>query len=156
MIARSTDTNPLAGDTDLTIRPLRIEDAGTVSAMLLAQPAQYARFFYAFGFSEDQITHILAKRINDVYSGMFWRGELVGIFMLRKKMPHAERPYKIWLHPFVTLLFIIFTAFFLVITVYNDVTNYINHRQPVVNSLLGILITALGVPLYFYFRKKKN
>ena len=80
----------------------------------------------------------------------------VGIFMLRKKMPHAERPYKIWLHPFVTLLFIIFTAFFLVITVYNDVTNYINHRQPVVNSLLGILITALGVPLYFYFRKKKN
>ena len=80
----------------------------------------------------------------------------VGIFMLRKKMPNAERPYKIWLHPFVTLLFIIFTAFFLIITVYNDVTNYINHRQPVVNSLLGILITALGIPLYFYFRKKKS
>jgi basic amino acid/polyamine antiporter, APA family len=80
----------------------------------------------------------------------------VGIFMLRKKMPHAERPYKIWLHPFVTLLFIIFTAFFLVITVYNDVTNYINHRQPVVNSLLGILITLAGIPFYFYFRKKKG
>jgi basic amino acid/polyamine antiporter, APA family len=80
----------------------------------------------------------------------------VGIFMLRKKMPDAERPYKIWLHPFVTLLFIIFTAFFLVITVYNDVTNYINHRQPVVNSLLGILITLAGIPFYFYFRKKKG
>ncbi len=78
----------------------------------------------------------------------------VGIFMLRKKMPHAERPYKIWLHPFVTLLFISFTAIFLVITVYNDVTNYINHRQPVVNSLLGIIITLLGIPFYFYFRKK--
>ncbi len=79
----------------------------------------------------------------------------VGIFMLRKKMPDAERPYKIWLHPFVTLLFIIFTAFFLIITVYNDVTNYINHRQPVVNSLLGILITLAGIPFYFYYRKKK-
>ena len=80
----------------------------------------------------------------------------VGIFMLRKKMPDAERPYKIWLHPFVTLLFIVFTALFLVITVYNDVTNYMHHRQPVINSLLGILIVALGVPLYFYYRKRKS
>ncbi len=80
----------------------------------------------------------------------------VGIFMLRKKMPDLERPYKIWMHPFVTLLFIGFTALFLVITVYNDITNYIHHRQPVVNSLLGIVITALGIPLYFYFRRKKQ
>jgi basic amino acid/polyamine antiporter, APA family len=80
----------------------------------------------------------------------------VGIFMLRKKMPDAERPYKIWMHPVVTLLFIIFTAFFLGITIYNDITNYINHRQPVVNSLLGILITLAGIPFYFYYRKKKS
>jgi basic amino acid/polyamine antiporter, APA family len=80
----------------------------------------------------------------------------VGIFMLRKKMPDAERPYKIWMHPIVTLLFIIFTAFFLSITIYNDITNYLNHRQPVVNSLLGILITLAGIPFYFYYRKKKS
>jgi len=80
----------------------------------------------------------------------------VGIFMLRKKMPLAERPYKIWMHPFVTLLFIIFTALFLVITVYNDITNYLNDRQPVVNSLLGIVIVALGIPFYFYYRSKKR
>lgn len=80
----------------------------------------------------------------------------VGIFMLRRKMPEAERPYKIWCHPVVTLLFIGFTTLFLVITVYNDITNYIHDRQPIVNSLLGILIVALGIPLYFYFRKKKS
>ncbi|MBC7874576.1 MAG: hypothetical protein H7Y01_11295, partial [Ferruginibacter sp.] len=80
----------------------------------------------------------------------------VGIFMLRRRMPQAERPYKIWLHPFVTLLFIGFSALFLIITVYNDVTNYINGRQPVVNSLLGMLIVALGIPFFFYFRKKKS
>jgi basic amino acid/polyamine antiporter, APA family len=80
----------------------------------------------------------------------------VGIFMLRKKMPHAERPYKIWMHPVVTLLFIAFSAFFLIMTVYNDITNYLNDRQPVVNSLLGIIIVAIGVPFFFYFRKKKN
>lgn len=80
----------------------------------------------------------------------------IGIFMLRKKMPNVERPYKIWLHPFVTILFILFTAVFLIITVYNDITNYLNDRQPVVNSMLGILITLIGVPLFFYFRKNQK
>ncbi|MEK6279300.1 MAG: GNAT family N-acetyltransferase [Acidobacteriota bacterium] len=83
MVVQSTDTNGLAGDTDLIVRPLNIEDAGTVSAMLLAQPAQYSRFFFAFDFNKEQIIDILKKRVKDVYSGMFWRGELVGIFMLR-------------------------------------------------------------------------
>lgn len=78
-----------------------------------------------------------------------------GIFMLRRRMPHAERPYRIWGHPVITILFIAFSVFFLVITVYNDITNYLTDRQPVVNSLLGILITLIGVPLYFYYRKKK-
>ena len=80
----------------------------------------------------------------------------VGVFMLRKKMPAAERPYKIWGHPVVTILFIVFSSFYLVTTVYNDVSNYLAHRQPVINSVLGMVITALGVPLYFYFKKKKS
>lgn len=78
----------------------------------------------------------------------------VGIFMLRKKMPHAERPYKIWGHPVITILFIAFSAFYLVTTLYNDINNYIHHRQPVINSLLGLVITALGLPFYFYYKKK--
>ncbi len=80
----------------------------------------------------------------------------VGIFILRKKMASAERPYKIWMHPFVTVLYIAFTAFFLGATIYNDVTNYLAGTQPVVNSLLGLLITTLGIPFYFYYRRKKK
>lgn len=68
---------------DFTIRPLRGEDARAVSAMLRAQPPEYARFFYAFGSGEEEIARILAGRKRDVYSGMFWRGELAGVFMLR-------------------------------------------------------------------------
>jgi APA family basic amino acid/polyamine antiporter len=78
----------------------------------------------------------------------------VGIFLFRRRMPNAARPYKIWGHPFVTLAFIAFTAFYLIITVWNDISNYLAHRQPVINSALGLLITALGIPLYFYYRKK--
>lgn len=80
----------------------------------------------------------------------------VGIFLLRKRMADQPRPYKIWGHPFVTILFICFSAFYLVATVYNDVMNYLNHRQPVINSLLGILITAIGIPLYYYFRRRSK
>ncbi len=80
----------------------------------------------------------------------------VGIFLLRKKMPHRPRTYRIWGHPVVTILFILFSVFYLVMTLYNDISNYINHRQPVINSVLGILITALGIPFYFYFRKESN
>jgi APA family basic amino acid/polyamine antiporter len=78
----------------------------------------------------------------------------VGIFMLRRKMPAADRPYKIWGHPMVTILFIAFTAFYLVTTVYIDVSNYLDKGQPVINSLLGLLLTTTGIPFYYYYRCK--
>lgn len=68
---------------DLTVRPLRIEDAGAVSSMLKSQPKEYARFFYAFSFDETAIAKIISERKLDVYSGMFWQDKLVGFFMLR-------------------------------------------------------------------------
>ena len=78
----------------------------------------------------------------------------VGIFMLRKKMRDQERPYKIPGHPFVTLLFIAFSFFYLVSTIWNDVSNYLAHKQPVINSVLGMVITAAGIPFYFYYKRK--
>ena len=80
----------------------------------------------------------------------------VGIFMLRKKMPNKERPYKIWGHPFVTILFIAFSFFYLVSTIWNDVSNYLAHKQSVINSVLGLAITAAGIPFYFYFKMKNK
>jgi hypothetical protein len=79
----ATDTSGAAALTDFTIRPLQVGDAGVVSAMLRAQPPEYARFFYAFGFGEEEIARLLAGRKRDVYSGMFWRGRLAGVFVLR-------------------------------------------------------------------------
>jgi L-amino acid N-acyltransferase YncA len=67
----------------LTIRDLRADDAAGVASLLRAQPAEYARFFYAFSFDESDIERLLAGRERDVYAGLYWRGELVGFFMLR-------------------------------------------------------------------------
>ncbi len=69
--------------TDFVIRPLGAEDAAAVSGLLRAQPPGYVRFFYAFGFGEEEIARILAGRRRDIYSGIFWRGELAAFFMLR-------------------------------------------------------------------------
>jgi basic amino acid/polyamine antiporter, APA family len=80
----------------------------------------------------------------------------IGIFLLRKRMPDQPRPYRIWGYPVMPILFIAFSSFYVVTTIWNDVTNYLNHRQPVINSLLGLLITAIGIPLYFYFKKRTN
>jgi basic amino acid/polyamine antiporter, APA family len=79
----------------------------------------------------------------------------VGIFLLRKRMPDLSRPYKIWGYPIVPILFIAFSAFYLISTIWNDVTNYLNDRQPVINSVLGLVITGIGVPLYYYFKRRK-
>lgn len=80
----------------------------------------------------------------------------VGIFLLRKKEPNAIRPYRIWGHPFVTIAFILFTFAYLIITLYSDVSNYLNHQQPVINSLLGLAITLLGVPFYFIWKNGRG
>jgi len=89
-------------------------------------------------------------------SWLFYGLSAAGVFILRKKMPDAHRPYKVWGYPILPALFVLFTGFFLVTTVYNDVNNYLEDRTPVINSLFGMLLTLVGLPLYFYFKKLKT
>ena len=79
-----------------------------------------------------------------------------GIFMLRKKMPDAERPYKAWGYPLLAIIFVAFTAFYTVMTLYTDITNYIEGKTHFINSVFGLVLTLIGVPLYFYFKKTNS
>jgi APA family basic amino acid/polyamine antiporter len=93
----------------------------------------------------------------DMFTFVTWTAYLlgaIGIMMLRKKMPDHPRPYKVWGYPFVPLLFIGFASFYVVSTIWNDIVNYSNGRVPVIYSLLGLTVTALGIPVYWYFLKK--
>jgi len=80
----------------------------------------------------------------------------IGIFILRKKMPDQPRPYRVWGYPYLPLLYILFISTYVVSTIWNDVNNYIAGLTPVINSLLGIAIMTLGIPLYWYFKKMKT
>ncbi len=87
-------------------------------------------------------------------SWFFYGSTAFGVFILRKKMPHQPRPYKVWGYPVVPLFFVLFTAFFLVFTLYKDVSNYQKGAVPVINSLLGTVITCIGIPVYYLSKKK--
>lgn len=87
-------------------------------------------------------------------SWLFYGLSAFGVFILRKKMPDADRPYKVWGYPFLPAGFVLFSAFFLIITLYNDIQNYIDGKTALINSLFGLLLTLLGVPLYFYFKRR--
>ncbi|MFM7839902.1 MAG: APC family permease [Chitinophagaceae bacterium] len=59
-----------------------------------------------------------------------------GVFILRKKMPDAPRLFKVWGYPFLPILFVLFSVFYFIMTIYNDVTDYISGKSPVVYSVL--------------------
>lgn len=88
-------------------------------------------------------------------SWFFYGMSALGVLILRKRMKDTPRFYKVWGYPFVPLTFVGFTAFFLCSTLYTDVHNYQTGAAPVINSLLGILITCIGIPVYFFSKKAK-
>jgi basic amino acid/polyamine antiporter, APA family len=93
----------------------------------------------------------------DIYIFIVWLFNLMlvaGVIILRKRMPGAERPYKVWGYPFVPIIVIVFNAFYLVMTLYNDINNYNAGKSATINSVIGLVLTAIGIPLYFYFRRK--
>jgi len=89
-------------------------------------------------------------------SWIFYGLSAFGIFVLRKKMATAERPYRVWGYPIVPGIFLLFTLFFLVVTLANDINSYRLGTTPLVNSAFGLTLTGLGIPLYLLLRKRNT
>lgn len=77
-----------------------------------------------------------------------------GVFVLRRKMPDAHRPYKTWGYPVVPIVFILFAVAFLGFTIFSDIENYQNGSAPVINSLWGVILLTSGIPFYWWFKKR--
>lgn len=86
-------------------------------------------------------------------SWLFYGLSAAGIFILRQKMPNAERPYRVWGYPVIPAVFVTFTALFLILTFINDITNYISGKTMIINSLFGIFLMLPGLPLYWHFKR---
>jgi APA family basic amino acid/polyamine antiporter len=87
----------------------------------------------------DQVTDML---IFAVY--IFYGATATGVFILRKRMPDAHRPYKVWGYPVVPAIFVLFCIglFF----------NTIITRPR--EAMIGLTLILTGIPVYFIFRKR--
>jgi APA family basic amino acid/polyamine antiporter len=78
-----------------------------------------------------------------IASLLFYIFTIFGIFILRKKQPTAERPYKVFAYPFLPILYIILAAGISVDLLFNDTKD----------TLPGLAIILLGIPFYFILQK---
>ncbi len=68
----------------------------------------------------------------------------LSVFVLRKKRPNLQRPYHVIGYPFVPILFVLVAGLLLVSTLQT------RPRE----SLMGLVLMALSVPFYFFWRKR--
>ena len=77
---------------------------------------------------------------------LFYILTIAGIFILRKKEPNAERPYKAFGYPLVPALYILITTAICVdLLVYDTL-----------NTGIGLAIVLLGIPVYFLTQNSKS
>ena len=74
-------------------------------------------------------------------SWIFYGLTTASVFVFRRRMPDAVRPYRAWGYPVVPVLFLLVTAFLLINTLITTP----------VQALIGLLLIALGLPVYWYW-----
>jgi APA family basic amino acid/polyamine antiporter len=70
---------------------------------------------------------------------------IASVFIIRRRMPSAERTYSAWGYPWVPILFLLTTGWLLINTLIT---------APL-RSLVGLTLVALGLPV-FYFRSRSR
>ena len=76
----------------------------------------------------------------------FWIAATAAVFTLRKKRPDLPRPYKTWGYPIVPAVFILASSGILLNTL----------LEKPVEALAGILLTVMGIPAYFYWKRRQK
>jgi APA family basic amino acid/polyamine antiporter len=68
------------------------------------------------------------------------------VFMLRRKLPDLKRPYKTLGYPLMPMVFVLVAIWLIINTMFN---------KPV-ESVVGLVLILIGLPLYFYYRMQKR
>jgi basic amino acid/polyamine antiporter, APA family len=75
---------------------------------------------------------------------IFYGATTLGVFILRRKMPDAHRPYKVWGYPVVPAIFILFC----IGLIFNTVIA--RPRE----AAIGMILILTGIPVYFFLRRR--
>lgn len=77
---------------------------------------------------------------------IFWVAATASVFTLRKKFPDLPRPYRTWGYPVIPAIFILASCGILINTLI---------ERPV-EALAGLGLTVVGIPVYYYWKRKQN
>jgi APA family basic amino acid/polyamine antiporter len=87
----------------------------------------------------DQLTDMLVFTVF-----IFYGATSLGVFILRRKMPDAPRPYKVWGYPVVPAIFIAFC----ICLFFNTIIT--RPRE----AAIGMILILTGIPVYFLLQRK--
>ena len=94
---------------------------------------------FAFSGTFDVLTDMI------VFMLLFFNGLAVAsIYVLRRTLPDAVRPYRVWGYPLMPALFLAATAYFMINTLLATPGR----------ALAGLGVVALGLPLYAYYARR--
>lgn len=77
---------------------------------------------------------------------IFYGATALGVFILRRKMPQANRPYKVWGYPWVPGIFILFCIGLFINTIAT------RPRE----AAIGVVLILLGIPVYLLLQRKNS
>jgi APA family basic amino acid/polyamine antiporter len=91
--------------------------------------------------SFDQLTDMLIFAVF-----IFYGATSLGVIVLRRRMPDAPRPYKVWGYPFVPLFFILFCIGLFLNTIITK------PRE----AVIGLILIGAGIPVYWFLQRRKR
>jgi APA family basic amino acid/polyamine antiporter len=91
--------------------------------------------------SFDQLTDMLIFAVF-----IFYGATSLGVIILRRRMPDAHRPYKVWGYPVVPVFYILFCIALFVNTIVTK------PRE----AAIGLILIAAGIPVYMYLQRKTS
>jgi basic amino acid/polyamine antiporter, APA family len=118
----------------------KLSDTTAVPASAIIMQSIWACLLALSG-TFDQLTDCV------IFGGLiFYASTTAAVFVLRRKMPDAPRPYKTFGYPIVPLVFIIVAVLLLINTLITS---------PLL-SVAGLSLILLGLPVYFWQRRTRE
>ena len=96
---------------------------------------------YALSGSFDTLTNLVVFIL-----WIFFVMGVSGVFLLRTKFKHIKGSYKVPLYPIIPLIGVCGGLYIVINTLMTNTQN----------SIMGIVITLLGLPVYFYVKGKEK
>lgn len=110
----------------------------TPANAMLIQSGWAMLLLFFWGTFENLITYVTF--IDLAFMGLAG----AGVFLFRRRLPLADRPYRVWGYPIVPLLFVGITAAFVLNTLF---------ERPV-QAVAGLLVLGIGVAVYGRLRRR--